>query len=137
MAAAGENSLWLPDCNRSLLSVKIKMLELFEIPELLVENKQFTSSDPMLIEMAELAKQHAWEIKSALNLTIKDTDSPMAIAQKFLSVLGIKLKYVGRFGSRGERERYYQYEPMGDGREDIFASWLDRDEQSAAGVQGR
>jgi hypothetical protein len=87
MAAAGENSLWLPDCNRSLLSVKIKMLELFGIPELLVENKQFTSSDPMLVSMAELAKQHAWEIKSALNIAIKDTDSPMAIAQKFLSLV--------------------------------------------------
>jgi hypothetical protein len=125
MAAAGENSLWLPDCNRSLLSVQIHLLELFSIPQLLVEGKQFTSKDPMLIEMAELAKQHTWEIKSALNLTIKENDSPMAIAQKFLSILGIKLKYVGRFGSAFNRERYYQYEPSNDGRDNIFNCWLD------------
>jgi hypothetical protein len=132
MAAAGENSLWLPDCNRSLLSVKIKMLELFGIPGLLVENQRFTSSDPMLVSMAELAKQHAPEIKSALNVTIKETDSPIAIAQKFLSLLGMKLKYVGRFGSRSDRERYYQYEPSNDGRESVFFSWLDREELSSA-----
>jgi Domain of unknown function (DUF3854) len=138
MATTGENSLWLPDCNRSLLSVPIKMLELFGIPQLLVEGKQFTSSDPMLVSMAELAKQHAWEIKSALNLTIKDKDSPMAIAQKFLGVLGIKLKYIGRFGSRSDRERYYVYEPSDDGREDIFSSWLTReDNSSAVCVQGQ
>jgi hypothetical protein len=137
-ATTGENSLWLPDCNRSLLSVPIKMLELFGIPQLLVEGKQFTSSDPMLVSMAELAKQHAWEIKSALNLTIKDKDSTMAIAQKFLGVLGIKLKYIGRFGSRSDRERYYVYEPSDDGREDIFSSWLTReDNSSAVCVQGQ
>jgi hypothetical protein len=131
MAAAGENSLWLPDCNRSFLSAKIKMLELLGIPQLLVENKQFSSKDPMLMEMAELAKQHAWEIKSALNITIKDTDSPMAIAQKFLSLLGMKLKYVGRFGSRSDRERYYQYEPRNDRREEIFSIWFERYSQSS------
>jgi hypothetical protein len=37
-----------------------------------------------------LAIAHAWDIKAALNITISEKDTPIAIAQKLLSKVGAK-----------------------------------------------
>jgi hypothetical protein len=128
LANSGENSIWLPDFNRSLLSSSIRMLELLGVHRLLIDDGQVSDSDPLLVGMASLAKANQWEIKTALNVTIKDTDSPVAIAQKLLGLLGLKLDYVGRFGSRGDRERIYAYHDPDDDREAVFDVWTSREQ---------
>ncbi len=126
IATTGKNRLWLPDFNLSLLSTSLRLLETL-ILGLLQPDVQYRGSDPNLQLIAELALANRREIKTFLGLTIKESDSPIKIVQKLLSLLGLKLTYIGRLGSREQRERVYVFVPPDDGREEIFASWLERD----------
>ena len=126
IAAHTRNRLWLPDFNRSLLSTSLRLLETLIIG-LLKPGVEYRGSDPNLQLIAELAHGNKRELKTFLGLTIVESDTPIKIAQKLLSLLGLKLTYAGRLGSREQRERVYVFELCNDGREEIFASWLQRD----------
>ena len=121
-----KNRLWLPDFNRSLLSTSLRLLETLIIG-LLKPGIQYKGSDPNIKLIAELAHANKRELKTFLGLTIVESDTSIKIAQKLLSLLGLKLTYIGRLGSREQRERVYMFEFCNDGREEIFASWLRRD----------
>jgi hypothetical protein len=121
-----KNRLWLPDFNRSLLSTSLRLLETLII-NLLQPGIEYRGSDPNLQLIAELALANKRELKTFLGLTIVESDTPIKIVQKLLSILGLKLTCIGRLGSREQRERVYVFEPLDDGREEIFASWLQRD----------
>lgn len=54
----------------------------------------------------------------------------MAIAQKLLAKIDLKLDYVGRLGKRENRECVYQFVALDDQRDSIFGQWLNRDEAS-------
>jgi hypothetical protein len=82
--------------------------------------------------MAKLALAHAWDIKAALNITISEKDTPIALAQKLLSKIGVKLEYLRREGSDGNRMRVYGYTTPHDGRDEVFTAWIARDEVAAA-----
>ena len=126
IACHTKNRLWLPDFNRSLLSTSLRLLETLII-DLLKPGVEYRGSDPNLQLIAELAHANKRELKTFLGLTIVESDTPIKIAQKLLSLLGLKLTYIGRLGSREQRERVYVFESPSDGREEIFASWLQRD----------
>ncbi len=126
IAHHNKNRLWLPDFNRSLLSTSLRLLETLIIG-LLKPGVEYRGSDPNLQLIAELALANKRELKTFLGLTIVESDTPIKIAQKLLSLLGLKLTYLGRLGSREQRERVYVFELCNDGREEIFASWLQRD----------
>ena len=126
IAANTKNRLWLPDFNRSLLSTSLRLLETLIIG-LLKPGVEYRGSDPNLQLIAELALFNQRELKTFLGLTIVESDTPVKIAQKLLSLLGLKLTSVGRLGSREQRERVYVFESCDDGREEIFDSWLQRD----------
>ena len=121
-----QNRLWLPDFNRSLLSTSLRLLETLII-DLLKPGVEYRGSDPNIKLIAELAHANKRELKTFLGLTMVESDTPIKIAQKLLSLLGLKLTYVGRLGSRAQRERVYVFESPDDGREEIFNSWLQRD----------
>ena len=121
-----QNRLWLPDFNRSLLSTSLRLLETLII-DLLKPGVEYRGSDPNIKLIAELAHANKRELKTFLGLTIVESDTPIKIAQKLLSLLGLKLTYIGRLGSREQRERVYVFESPDDGREEIFTSWLQRD----------
>ena len=142
IATNSKNRLWLPDFNRSLLSTPLRLLETLIIGlfrpgvqqrdgtsclKSSVSHVQYRGSDPNLQLIAELALANKRELKTFLGLTIVESDTPIKIVQKLLSLLGLKLNYIGRLGSREQRERVYTLEPPLDGREEIFASWLRRD----------
>ncbi|BAU67449.1 hypothetical protein STA3757_48710 (plasmid) [Stanieria sp. NIES-3757] len=151
-----KNRLWLPDFNRSLLSTSLRLLETLVIGLLqpgrtaemeerprvgerrkgmrsdeatsdIASSVEYRGSDPNLQLIAELALANQRELKTFLGLTIVESDTPIKIVQKLLSLLGLKLTYIGRLGSREQRERVYVFEPPDDGRKEIFASWLQRD----------
>ena len=130
IAFTNQNRLWLPDFNRSLLSTSLRLLETLII-DLLKPGVQYRGSDPNLGLIAELANANRRELKTFLGLTIVESDTPIKIVQKLLSILGLKLTYIGRFGSREQRERVYSFEFPDDGREAIFQSWLQRDKAFA------
>ena len=106
--------MWLPDFNRSLLSTPLRLLETLVL-ELLKPKIHYRGSDPNIQLIAELALANKTELKTFLGITIVDSDSAIAIVQKLFGVLGLKLTYLGRLGSRGQRERVYTYEPPNDG----------------------
>ncbi|MEO0013582.1 MAG: hypothetical protein RLZZ535_1971, partial [Cyanobacteriota bacterium] len=136
-----KNRLWLPDFNRSLLSTPLRLLETLILGLLqpgrtaemgedtspIASSIEYRGSDLNLQLIAELALANQRELKTFLGLTIIESDTPIKIVQKLLSLLGLKLTCIGRFGSRGQRERVYTFEPPDDGREEIFKSWLRRD----------
>ena len=70
--------------------------------------------------IAELTHANKRELKTFLGLTIVESDTPIKIAQKLLSLLGLKLTYIGRLGSREQRERVYVFELCNDGRAGNF-----------------
>ena len=129
IAKTHKNRLWLPDFNRSLLSTSLRLLETLII-NLLQPGVQYRGSDPNLQLIASLALANQRELKTFLGLTIVESDTPIKIVQKLLSLLGLKLTCIGRLGSRSDRERVYVYEPPLDGREEIFENWLQRDKVS-------
>jgi hypothetical protein len=103
----GDGAIFQPDFNHSQLGLSIKLLEILGVEQLLDSDRTFTNTDEFLVRMEKIAKQNVWEIKTVLNISINQKDTPIAIAQMFLSKLGLKLKYLGRFGSRSDRRRVY------------------------------
>jgi hypothetical protein len=77
----GGGAVWLPDLNRSQISVAIATLENLGIMELLTPDKEWRGTDEVLQRLAILALTHAWDIKAALNITISEKDTPIAIAK--------------------------------------------------------
>jgi hypothetical protein len=74
-------------------------------------------------------------IKNFLGVSISDQLSGIAIpskmvakgiAQKLLGKLGLKLTYVGRIGSRDNRERVYKSVEPKDERDAIYQAWQNR-----------
>lgn len=128
----GGGSVWLPDLNRSQISVAIACLENLGVLELLTPNREWRSTDEVLVRLSMLAIAHAWDIKAALNITVSEKDTPIAVAQKLLSKIGVKLEYLRREGSDGNRMRVYGYTAPGDGRDEVFSAWIERDEANAA-----
>jgi hypothetical protein len=124
----GGGAVWLPDLNLRQISVAIATLENLGAMELLTPNREWRSTDEVLVRMAMLAIAHAWDIKAALNITISEKDTPIAIAQKLLRKIGVKLEYLRREGSDGNRVRVYGYTAPIDGRDEVFAAWIERDE---------
>jgi hypothetical protein len=88
------------------------------------------AADAVMQRAASIALAHQHDIKAALNIGISEKDTPIAIAQKLLGKLGIKLVYLRREGPRSNRQRVYGYTPPDDNRDEVFASWLVRDKEA-------
>jgi hypothetical protein len=134
-AEAGNNAIWKPDFNRGQLLPVVMLLEKLNIPQLLNPEVEWRSSSPQLQEMRRLAVEYKQVIRDFLGVSVSEKDSAIAICQKFLKKLGLKLSYLGRFGSRGQRERVYKFVPPQDERGTIFQAWLHRDEASSASTK--
>lgn len=128
----GENAVWKLDFNRGQLLPVLLLLENLNIGYFLTPDVMFRGSDVKLQQLKALAVQHRYIIKNYLGVSISEGLSAVAIIQKLLSKLGLKLSYVGRFGTRDNRERVYQFIEAQDGRDVIFAGWQSR---YAFGVQ--
>jgi hypothetical protein len=129
---AGENAVWKPDFNRGQLLPVILLLENLNIGHFLTPGVMFRGSDVELQQLKALAVQHRYIIRDYLGVSISEGLSEIVIAQKLLSELGLKLTYVGRFGTRDNRERVYEFVEPFDGRDAIYQAWQSR---YALGVQ--
>jgi hypothetical protein len=130
----GQGSIFIPDANRSQLSMAVKALgdlKLLELMKSLIQDgTEVRSTDEVLTRMTAIAKTNKWEIKTALNISINEKDSPVAIAQKLLGKVGLNLGYLRREGSRDNRQRVYGYFNPLDGRDEVFTAWLQRDREA-------
>jgi len=124
---AGEGDVWAPTFNESLLGLKIFALSKLGIADLLSYDRELRNSSPQLITLAELAKSQPWQIKQILGVTVRQNDTPIAIAQRLSNIVGAKLTCVRREGTDGNRVRVYRVSIPDDKREAVFAHWLERD----------
>ncbi|MDZ8260465.1 hypothetical protein [Nostoc sp. ChiQUE01b] len=115
-----ENSIWKPDFNKGQLLPAVLLLENLYLLEFLTPEVQLRGSDKRMQEFKALAVQHRQVIKNYLNVSISDKLTPVAIAQKLLEKIDLKLDYVGRLGSRENRECVYQFVAPDDKRSDQY-----------------
>ncbi|WP_373525500.1 plasmid replication protein, CyRepA1 family, partial [Nostoc sp.] len=124
----GENSIWKPDFNKGQLLPSVLLLENLNLLQFLTPDVQLRGSDEKMVEFKALAVQHRHVIKNYLNVSISERLTPIAIAQKLLAKIDLKLDYVGRLGKRENRECVYKFVAPDDQRDSIFGQWLNRDE---------
>jgi hypothetical protein len=127
-AEAGENSIWKPDFNFGQMLSSVLLLEELNLLQLLTSGEQLRDSDERMQELKRVALENRYLIKTCLNVTISEKLTPVAIAQKLLDKIDMRLSYVGRLGPRGNRECVYKFVAPLDGRSGIFEKWLCRDE---------
>ncbi|MBC1299654.1 DUF3854 domain-containing protein, partial [Nostoc sp. UCD122] len=127
-AEAGNNAIWKPDFNKGQMLPAVLLLEELNLLQLLMPGEQLRGSDEKMLEFKVLAVKHRHVIKNYLNVSISEKHTPIAIAQKLLAKIDLKLAYVGRLGKRENRECVYQFVAPDDQRDSIFGQWLNRDE---------
>ncbi|MEH1916780.1 hypothetical protein [Nostoc sp.] len=125
---AGENSIWKPDFNKGQMLPTVLLLEELNLLQLLTPGEQLRSSDKAMQEFKALALKHRYVIKNYLHVTTSEKLTSIAIAQKLLAKIDLKLNYVGRLGKRENRECVYRFVAPDDQRDSIFERWLNRDE---------
>ena len=132
LAGLTENSngkAFKPDVNKRTLSAKVKALQIINIEQFLNPEAKFTANS--LADWWEMVKKYWYEIKILLGVNInREKDSAIAVAKRILKKLGLKLEFLYWRGSRKSKQRVYGGCQLGyDGREQVFAHWLERDEK--------
>lgn len=117
-------SVFLPDFNKSQTSAKVNLMRSLNIPQIL-ELDKFTQSHPLLVDMADKVKNHIWDVGMFLGKLHPDMTS-IQILRKILKPLGLKLDKAGREGT-GDRNRIYRICGLSDGRSEIFQKWYESD----------
>jgi hypothetical protein len=144
---AGEGAVFKPDFNKRQLGAKIAILDTIGFDKLLAQ-REFRGDDTELLSIANLCKRNTFELKAGVGITISQEDSPMAIAQRLVGLIGYRFPCLRREGSRGNQVRVYGAAaadfvrdneggfllndqglavPISDGRDEVFAAWLERD----------
>ncbi len=133
--AENNGQIFAPDFNKKCLSTKVESLKLLELPKFLDPDRQFTKADPDLVEWHKLCCAHHRDLKTYLNISINananaNRNSPIDCLRKFLKLFALELTEVGR-ETTGEQFRQYKINTDPDGRGEIFARWLKRDQEKA------
>ncbi len=91
MLDPGEEAIFKPDLNRSMLGAKIALLDWLGFEQLL-EHREFSNEDSAMLDIAQKAKAHPFEMIVGLGVSVSEKDLPMAIGQRlvgpFQSVVG-------------------------------------------------
>ncbi|WP_242072163.1 plasmid replication protein, CyRepA1 family [Nostoc sp. FACHB-110] len=127
LAEAGENAIWKPDFNKGQMLSSVRLLSELNLLQLLTPGEELRGSDEKMQEFKARAVKNRYLIKNYLNVTISEKLTPIAIAQKLLDKIDLRLSYVGRLGERGKRECVYKFVTADDGRNVIFEKWLNRE----------
>jgi hypothetical protein len=117
-------SVFLPDFNKSQTSAKVNLMRALNIPQIL-ELDKFTQAHPLLIDMADKVKNHIWDVGIFLGKLHPDM-TPIQILRKILKLLGLKLDRAGREGTE-DRNWIYRICVLTDGRGEIFQKWYESD----------
>lgn len=134
LAEKNKGKVFKPDANKKTLLVIVGVLKALNIEQFLELNKQWTSDK--LREWFEWVVSQRHYIKDLLGFSINpEKDTPMAVVQRLLALLDLKLTRIGRLGSRGARSYVYQLTTLDpDGREAVFERWLERDNVNTGAI---
>ncbi|WP_256871998.1 plasmid replication protein, CyRepA1 family [Nostoc sp. TCL26-01] len=127
-AEAGENAIWKPDFNKGQILPAVLLLENLNLLQFLTPDVQLRGSDEKMLKFKAKAVENRYVIKNYLNVSVSEKLTPVAIAQKLLDKIDLRLSYVGRLGPREKRESVYKFVAPDDQRDSIFGQWLNRDE---------
>ena len=124
----GTGKAFKPDINKQCLGMVIYALQKLEIEQFFDENAEFSKySLADWYDRLKNPKTRA-EIKTALGVNICDGDSPIQAANKFLKLLGLRLKAKRSAGGRADKHRIYSgCKVNADDHDRIYAQWYRRD----------
>ncbi len=126
-----QGKIWIPDLNRSQFGVRVGVYQFLGIPHLLDPSRAFRGTDEDLVQLAEIARDQAWEVKAATGIGVHPQEQPIPLLKKFLAPLGLSLTCDGRDrnaeGKSNAGIRYYRLTGLDDGRDQVFPYWLQRD----------
>jgi hypothetical protein len=131
----GNGKAFQVDINKQQLSTKIKALQFIGIEQFFDQEAEF--SQDSLADWLELVILLRFDIQAILGVSINpERDTAIAVAQRLLKNLGLKLEFKYWRGDRSNKQRIYSgcnlngdY-PSGtlrDQREEIFEIWLSRE----------
>jgi hypothetical protein len=115
------------DINKQLLSTKIKALQIIGIEQFFDESAEFSQAN--LLDWLNFVIELRFNIQAILGVSINpERDSAIAVAQRILKKLGLKLEFKCWRGEREKKQRIYSGCNLnGDGREEILNIWLERE----------
>jgi hypothetical protein len=146
--ATKNDQVWMLDLNKASIANKIQILDHFRLRDILAIDKQFSNAkgpegtpEHLIQNVVANLREHKWEVRDILGfMPVEDAvseasgdvlDKSICVLRQLLGLIGVKLSYEGRFGSRNNRRRYYSIEPLEDNRNEVFAAWLERDAELA------
>ena len=123
----GNNKIFKPDINKRQLSAQIRGLQLIGIEQFLNPDAEFTKDS--LADWFEMVVKWRFEIKSLLGVNINpERDSAIAVVQRILRKLGLRLELKHQIRINGKPTRVYQGCNLNpDERVSVFDNWLERD----------
>ena len=124
----GSGKAFKPDISKKQLSVKIETLKIINIKQFFDRNAEFTKNS-LDDWFNSTILPFRFDIKDILGVNINpDKDSAIAVAQRILKKLGLKLEFKCWRGDRSSKQRVYSgcnIEP--DERNRVFDHWLARE----------
>ena len=124
-------SLFKPDINKQCLGAIVYALKALNIEQFFDANMVFSKHS--LKDWFEVLNNPMTrgQIRTILGVTINaQKDTPIAVANRILKLLGLKLELTGSTGGRDNKHRIYQGCRINpDERDKVFAKWFDRDSQ--------
>jgi hypothetical protein len=126
----GNGKTFKPDINKCQISAKIKTLQLINIEQFLNSEAEFTKE--ILADWLDFVIKLRFDLKTILDVTINpEKDSAIAVAQRILKKLGLKLEFKYWRGDRTAKQRVYAgclLDP--DRRKGVFDYWLSIEEKA-------
>lgn len=124
-------SLFKPDINKQCLGAIVYALKALNIEQFFDESAIFSKHS--LKDWFEVLNNPMTrgQIRTILGVTINaQKDTPIAVANRILKLLGLKLELTGSTGGRENKHRIYKGCRINpDERDKVFAKWFDRDSQ--------
>ena len=125
-----QNKAFKPDINKGILSAKVKALQLTKIEQFFDPEAEFSANS--LAQWLNNLIKIRFDIKILLGITINpEKDSAIAVAQRFLRKLGLKLEFKFWKGDRCNKQRIYSGCKLNsDQRLTVFDYWHSLNERA-------
>ena len=123
----GHNKAFKPDINKRQLSAQVKALQVLNLQQFFDPQAEFTKSS--LQGWLDLVIELRFELKTILGVTINpERDSAIAVAQRILKKLGLKLEFKYWRGTRKTKHRVYRgCDVFLDCRSRVWDYWLSQE----------
>ncbi|MEC5033111.1 MAG: plasmid replication protein, CyRepA1 family [Oscillatoria sp. PMC 1051.18] len=135
LLTSGEIQVFPPDFNQTLLLGKVQFLRKINLSAVLAPNRELRNSDADLIQLTQLVKAFAVEVRDLLGVSINSNASPIQVVRQLLAKLGLKLTVKRREGGWGKPIRVYQVAPPSKISQEVINCWLSRDMETKAFVR--